>query len=159
MSGPSAPGRSIPDFKVPASTGQTLSLDSYRGKTPLAIFFLPGIEMEEDLALLEAYNQRLAEFGRQRAQLMGVVKERARAVRDLADWMNLQLPILADASGAMIRDFGVDDPDGRARHALIISDRDGNLVRRFDPAPVGDQVEAALATIRGLGSGALRHTG
>ncbi|MGH8870907.1 MAG: peroxiredoxin family protein [Acidimicrobiia bacterium] len=159
MGGPSQPGRLIPDFSAPASTGQTLSLDSFRGKTPLAIFFLPGVEMEEDLSLLQRYNEHLVDFGRHRAQLLGVVKERARAVRDLADWMNLQLPILADAGGTMIRDFGVDEPDGQARHALIVSDKDGNLVRRFDPAPVDDQVEAALATIRGLGSGVLRRTG
>ena len=159
MPGPSVPGRSIPHFSVPASTGQTLSLDSFRGKTPLALFFLPGVEMEEDLALIQEYNDHLADFGRQRSQLIGVVKERARTVRDLADWMNLHVPLLADASGAMIRDFGVDEPDGRARHAMIVSDKDGNLVHRFDPAPIEAQVEVALATIRGLGSGSLRRTG
>jgi peroxiredoxin len=158
MRGPSEPGRSIPDFRLPASTGQTLALDSYRGKTPLALFFLPGIRTEPDLALLRRYDAHLADFGKQRSQVLGVVREQARTVRDLADSMGLHLPVLADASGSMIRDFGVDEPDGRARHALIVSDLEGNLVRRFDPAPE-DQVEVALATIEGLGSADLRETG
>jgi peroxiredoxin Q/BCP len=158
MSGPSEPGRSIPEFSLPASTGQTLGLDSYRGKTPLAIFFLPSVEKDEDLALLRRYDEHLADFGKQRSQVLGVVRARARTVRDLADSMELHLPLLADASGAMIRDFGVGEEDGQARHALIVSDKEGNLVRRFDPAPVDDQVEAALATVRALGSAALEST-
>jgi peroxiredoxin len=90
--------------------------------------------------------------------VLGVVIERARTVRDLADSMDLHLPVLADASGSMVRDFGVDEPDGRPRNALIVSDKEGNLVRRFDPAPLEDQVEAALATIRELGSETLEST-
>jgi hypothetical protein len=72
--------------------------------------------------------------------------------------LGLHLPVLADASGSTIRDFGVEEPDGRARHALIVSDMEGNLVRRFDPAPE-NQVGVALATIEGLGSADLRDTG
>ena len=158
MPGPTEPGRSIPDFSLPASTGQTLGLGSFRGKTPLAIFFLPGIQSETDLALLRRYDSHLADFGSQRSQVLGVVMERARTVRDLADSMDLHLPILADASGSVVRDFGVDEPDGRPRNALIISDKEGNLVRRFDPAPLEGQVEAALAAIRELSSEALEST-
>lgn len=152
MPGPTEPGRSIPDFSLPASTGQTLGLESFRGKTPLAIFFLPGIQSETDLAVLRRYDSHLADFGSQRSQVLGVVVERARTVRDLADSMDLHLPVLADASGSMTRDFGVAEPDGRPRHALIVSDKEGNLVRRFDPAPLEDQVEVALATVGRLGS-------
>jgi len=158
MPGPTEPGRSIPDFSLPASTGQTLGLESFRGKTPLAIFFLPGIQSETDLALLRRYDSHLADFGSQRSQVLGVVMERARTVRDLADSMDLHLPVLADASGSMARDFGVDEPDGRPRYALIVSDKEGNLVRRFDPAALEGQVEAALATIRELGSETLEST-
>jgi peroxiredoxin Q/BCP len=158
MPGPTEPGRSIPDFSLPASTGQTLGLGSFRGKTPLAIFFLPGIQSETDLALLRRYDSHLADFGSQRSQVLGVVMERARTVRDLADSMDLHLPVLADASGSVVRDFGVDEPDGRPRNALIISDKEGNLVRRFDPAPLEGQVEAALAAIRELSSEALEST-
>lgn len=155
MSGPTDPGRLIPDFSLPASTGQTLSLDSFRGNTPLVIFFLPGLDSDEDRDLAMGYDKHLADFGRHRSQVLGVVKEQAKTVRNQAEEMELHLPILADASGAMIRDYGVDDADGRARHALVISDKDANLVRRFDPAPVEDQVEAALTAVRGLGSGVL----
>ena len=158
MPGPTEPGRSIPDFSLPASTGQTLGLGSFRGKTPLAIFFLPGIQSETDLALLRRYDSHLADFGSQRAQVLGVVMERARTVRDLADSMDLHLPVLADASGSMVRDFGVDEQDGRPRYALIVSDKEGNLARRFDPAPLEGQVEAALDAIRALGSEALEST-
>jgi peroxiredoxin Q/BCP len=158
MPGPTEPGRSIPDFSLPASTGQTLGLESFRGRTPLAIFFLPGIQSEADLALLRRYDSHLADFGSQRSQVLGVVMETARTVRDLADSMDLHLPVLADASGSMVRDFGVDEPDGRPRHALIVSDKEGNLVRRFDPAPLEGQVEAALVAVGALGSEALEST-
>src|SRR5690606_29283253 len=44
----------LPDFSLPASTGQTLSQDSFRGKVPVAIVFLAGLDENRDL--VEAMN-------------------------------------------------------------------------------------------------------
>ena len=36
---PSGPGETAPDFALPASTGETVRLEDYRGKQPVVLVF------------------------------------------------------------------------------------------------------------------------
>lgn len=152
MSDVSSPRR-IPAFRLPASTGQTLGSDAWLGKVPMVIFFLPGLDSEVDRAEVLDFDRMLSDFGTERSQVLGVVKETARRVREIADEMDLHIPVLADAGGEMIASFGVDEPDGRARRATFVVDVDGRIVRRFDPAPPDEQAHTMLTAIRALKAG------
>jgi peroxiredoxin len=143
----------IPDFSLAASTGQTLALDSFRGKVPMVIVFLEGLEQDRDL--LEALNARLADFGSERSQILAVAKVTAREARDFVDAEGIAMPILADASGAMFRDYGAEDEGGELRRLGVVATAEGELVRRFDPLPVDGAAEGLLNCIRAEGSGAL----
>lgn len=146
----------IPDFRLPASTGHTLSLDSFMGKVPLVLVFIPDVHSPDGIALLEELDRRQKDFGSERSQLLAIAKETARSVRDLSDERGISVPILADASGGMARDFSV-EPDGEA--VAVVSDKSGRVKRRFapffdgtDPTPA---VESLLYTVRATGTGAL----
>lgn len=152
-----ASGEPIPDFSLPASTGQTLSLDSFLGKVPLAIVFVVGLEPDREL--LASLNEHLAEFGAERSQVMAVANDTAKTVRHFAETEGIVMPILADASGAMARDYGAADAEGAARRVAVVAGVEGELVRRFDPLPVEGAVDGLLHTIRALGSGALSVDG
>lgn len=143
----------IPDFSLAASTGQTLSLDSFRGKVPMAIVFLEGLEQDRDL--LNALDQRLADFGSERSQILAVAKVTAREARDFAEVEGTAMPILADASGAMFRDYGAENESGDLCRLGVVATADGEVVRRFDPLPVDGAADGLLSCIRALGSGAL----
>lgn len=156
---PMEPTREIAHFSLPASTGQTLSLDSFKGKVPLVLVFLSDVASEADTALLSLLDERLREFGAERSQVLAVARLRAREARDLADERALNIAVLADASGAMARDYEADDDEGGSRRIAVVADKDGVLKRRFDPLPldgdVGSAVDALLDTVRALGTGAL----
>lgn len=147
------PQRKVPDFRLPSSTGQTLSLDSYLGKVPMVLVFLSGLESEQDRRVLASFDDRLRDFGSARSQVMAVVKETARSVREYADENGVKMPILADASGSMFRDYEADDDDGDPRRVIVLVSEEGELVRRFDPVPLDGDVERVLGDVRGLGSG------
>lgn len=152
------PPDQIPDFRLPASTGHTLSLDSFQGKVPLVLVFIPDPRSPDVLSLLDELNRRLKDFGAERSQVMAIANETARNVRDLADERGISLPILADASGAMARDFSADGAD----HPIaVVGDRDGRVKRRFDPfldgADPKPAVESLLYTVRAAGSGVLER--
>lgn len=153
------PTREIAHFSLPASTGQTLSLDSFKGKVPLVLVFLSDIESEDDLSMLEELNRRLSDFGSERSQVLVVARVTAREARELAEERDLNIAVLADASGAMGRDYEADDDEGRTRSVAIVADKGGVLKRRFDPLPLdgdaGEVVASLLDTVRALGSGAL----
>jgi peroxiredoxin Q/BCP len=148
----------IPNFRLPASTGQTLERDAYVGKVPLVIFFLPGIDEPVDRDQIRRYDELLSEFGRERSQPLGVARATARELRDLSDEMGLRIPLLADAGGEMARDFDVLDPDGAPRRVTVLGDTDGRVVRVFDPASPDGQADAMLTAVRELDRGELGVT-
>lgn len=139
----------IPEFRLPASTGHTLAYEAFRGKMPLAIVFVPDAHEANGYAILEELDRRLKDFGSERSQVLAVVKETARNVREIADERGLALPILADASGAMARDFGA---DGTESAVAVVASKEGTIKRRFDPFFDGTDptpaVESLLNTIR-----------
>jgi thioredoxin-dependent peroxiredoxin len=147
------PERTVPDFSLPASTGQTLSLDSFKGKVPLVLVFLTGLESDRDL--LGSLNERLSDFGAERAQVLAVVEDTAANTRQFAEEEGIVMPILADASGAMFRDYGAEVAPGEVHRMAVITDTDGRVVRRYDPLPVEGAADGFLTTIRALGSGAV----
>ncbi len=65
----------IEDFRLPASTGHTLSCESFRGKVPLVIVFVPDADTPQSTSLLEELDRRHADFGAERAQVLTVTKE------------------------------------------------------------------------------------
>jgi len=146
----------IADFGLPASTGQTLRLDSFKGKVPVVIVFISDVASDEDRELLKQLDGRHKDFGAERSQLLVVMRSTARETRRLADEMGLTVPLLADASGAMARAYGAEDEDGPHRIA-VVADKEGRLRRRFDPLRVegdpGSPSEALLHEVRTLGSG------
>lgn len=156
MTSAQSPGEPIPVFRLPASTGHTLELDSFKDKVPLILLFLqPGSPRSDDL--LGAVDGRLREFGAERSQILGVMRLTARETRALADERGLAVPVLADASGSMARDFEVIDE--AERPVAVIADKSGRLIRRFDPLSEADDpeevVDALLYAVRAIGTGAL----
>lgn len=155
--------RYIEEFSLPASTGQTLSLSSFKGKVPLVLVFLSDLDSIDDAELLGELNDRLADFGAQRSQVLAVAKVTARRAREYADSNGLNVALLADASGSMARDYEADDDSGRPRTVAVVSDKECRMVRRFDPLPLDgsatDAVDALLDTVRAIGSGALGPPG
>lgn len=146
----------IPDFRLAASTGQTLALDSFKGKVPLVVVFV-DLNSDEDDDLLRELSSHHKDFGNERSQILAVARATAREVRQASEDMGLSIPILADASGAMARDF-VAEVDGKTKRVAVVADREGELIRRFDPLPDGDPtgvIEALLYAVRAIGTGTL----
>ena len=126
------------------------------------VFVFLDQETPRDRDLLESLNSHLKDFGSERTQVLVVLRMTARQTRELADERGMSIPILADASGSMARDFDADD--GRSnRSVAIVADKYGRIVRRFDPiSPQDDPSEvtsALLYAVRALGSGALEGPG
>ena len=126
------------------------------------VFVFLDQESSRDLDLLENLNSHLKDFGSERAQVLVVLRVTARRARELADERGMAIPILADASGAMARDFDADDGSSN-RSVAIVADKDGRVVRRFDPISAEDDAsevtKALLYAVRALGSGALEGPG
>jgi peroxiredoxin len=155
VTSPATPTGLIPGFRLPASTGSTLEFASFQGKVPLVLLFLPTGSNRSD-ELLAAVDGRLKDFGSERSQVLVVMRITAREAREMADERSLAVPVLADASGAMARDFDAADEGGRP--VAVVADKEGRPVRHFNPLPDDEPeeiVDALLYAVRAIGSGAL----
>lgn len=138
----------IPDFDLPASTGQNLSLGSFVDKVPLAIVFLT--DLEADRALLETLDDALPQFGKQRSQLLVVVPIAVDDLRRFIEDNDITLPVLADAAGTMARDFGTHDEEGAPQRMAFVATAEGRMVTRLDEVTEADVVERLLTEVGDL---------
>lgn len=75
----------IPDFRLPASTGQTLAKSAFIGKMPIVLIFVSDLSTDESVATLTAFNDALAQFGHRVSQVLGVARMTARLAREAAE--------------------------------------------------------------------------
>ncbi|KAA3640087.1 MAG: hypothetical protein DWP92_03620 [Armatimonadetes bacterium] len=75
--------KEIPDFRLPASTGQTLAKSAFIGKMPIVLIFVSDLSTDESVAVLTAFNDALSEFGDRVSQVLGVARLTARSARTL----------------------------------------------------------------------------
>lgn len=141
-------GDILPDFRLPASTGQTLEKASFLDNVPMVISFVPWAEGTGSRnAIADEFNDRLSDFGARRAQVLLVADQTARVVRETAEAQDINVPILADPSRAFARACHAVDDAGELSHATIVADTRGQIRSRFDdttPEVVGRALDAIV---------------
>lgn len=142
-------GDVLPDFRLPASTGQTLEKRAFLDRVPMVISLLAFEGVEAPPEALTAFNERLAEFGSRTAQVLVVADRTAREVRDMADEWGINLPILADPARTLARACHAVDEDGEIVETTIVTDTRGRIRSRYDDAST-TTVDRVLQDVKDL---------
>lgn len=133
----------IPHFRAPASTGQTLEWSSYRDKAKVVLAFLPGAAGDRDE--LQAFNDLHADFGRRTVQVLAVAPMTASDARALAGQMDLTVPILADPANQIARQAGAFD-DGNHRVTAAYGES-GKLIGQVAEAEPSEHASQILEVV------------
>jgi peroxiredoxin len=120
------PGTVAPSFRAPASSGQTLATERFLGKVPVVLCFAPGSDDERGWEAVLGLDEVLADFAKARVQVLAVVPETSREVRDDADADDLTLRVLADPGGHLAQRFDIETTPGRVTSVVV--DRHGVVV-------------------------------
>jgi peroxiredoxin len=135
---PLPPGTKAPDFQLPSTPDQKVSLDEFRGQ-PVILAFYPedwSPVCSDQMALYQAV---LPEFQRFGAELLGISVDGIWSHLAFAKDRNLHFPLLADfePKGQTARAYQVyRSTDGTSERALYVIDADG-IVRWSFVSPVG----------------------
>ena len=135
---PLAPGTKAPDFELPSTPDQTVSLAEFRGH-PVIIAFYPGDWSPVCSDQLALYQAVLPEFQKFNAALLGISVDGVWSHLAFAKNRNLHFPLLADfePKGKVARAYQVyRAKDGTSERALYVIDADG-VVRWSYVSPVG----------------------
>lgn len=143
-------GGLLADFSLPASTGQTLRREAFLGTVPVIVTFVPNLDGEHEALRLEAYNERLKDFGSLPSQVLAVAKATASTVRAKADELGIRFPILADPTGAFAANCDALDQDRSFRAVTIVADRQGLIRHRIEDAATEDEAEIVYTFVQNL---------
>jgi peroxiredoxin len=152
---PLPPGTAAPEFELPATPDQTLSLADFRGQ-PVILAFYPEDWSPVCSDQMALYQEVLPEFQRFNAALLGISVDGVWSHLAFARDRNLRFPLLSDfePKGEVARAYHVyRTKEGTSERALYVIDGDG-IVRWSYVSPVGlnPGADGILRALENLGT-------
>ena len=147
-------GQPAPDFTLPASTGQDITLSSYRGQSHVVLVFYPLDFSPVCSMQLPEYSGSQDDFTEAGAVVLGINRDSVYAHRAWAAEYGIEVPLLADMQLEVARQYGVAiDERGISGRAVFVIDREG-VVRyqhvEEQPGQYTVRPGAVLEQLRGL---------
>ena len=128
-------GDQAPDFSLVGTGNVTHSLNAYKGKTVVLVFY-PGDNTPVCTKQLVCYNNELAQFSELDAQVLALSAQDLESHEKFAAHHGFQFPLLADTEKSVARAYGVLGPLGIPRRSIFVIDASG-VVRYVHRALVG----------------------
>jgi peroxiredoxin len=131
-------GLQAPDFSLPSTPDQKVSLSEFRGR-PVVLVFYPADWSPVCSDQLGLYQELLPEFTESNAEIIGVSVDGVWCHNAFSRDRKLHIPLLADfePKGAVARLYGVyDEKTGESERALFVIDGEG-VIRWSYVSPVG----------------------
>ena len=146
-------GRPAPAFALTSDTGETVTLESLRGK-PVVLYFYPEDDTPGCTRQACGIRDSWGEFQRRGAVVLGVSPDSERSHVKFKEKYDLPFTLLADPDHAVAEAYGVwveKKNYGRTymgiKRSTFVIDADGNvarIMRRVKPAEHTDDVLGAL---------------
>ena len=154
--GPLPRGTEAPEFRLPSTPDQTVSLSEFRGR-PLILAFYPEDWSPVCSDQLALYQELLPEFQKFNAELLGISVDGIWSHLAFAKDRNLHFPLLSDfePKGDVSRTYQVyRGTDGTSERALYVIDADG-IVRwsYVSPAGINPGADGILRALESLEEG------
>jgi peroxiredoxin len=147
------PGTKAPDFTLPVTPDEKLSLSELRGK-PVILAFYPADWSPVCGDQMALYNEVLPEFEKYGAQLLGISVDGAWCHVAYSKDHKLRFPLLADfePKGAISRAYGAYHQDaGFSERALFVIDKNGVITWSYlSPVSVNPGAEGILQALEEL---------
>jgi peroxiredoxin len=146
-------GDPAPDFTLPTTSDQTITLSSLRGK-PVVLVFYPADWSPVCGDQVSLYNEMMSIFGEYNAQLLGISVDGVWCHAAFAQDRKLQFPLLADfePKGAVARLYGVYEASaGICQRALFVIDAKGIVRWKYiSPIAINPGADGILAALEEL---------
>ncbi|HKW13349.1 MAG TPA: redoxin domain-containing protein [Candidatus Krumholzibacteria bacterium] len=146
-------GVPAPDFTLPVTADQKLTLSDLRGR-PVVLAFYPADWSPVCGDQMALYNEIRSEFHRFDAQLLGISVDGVWCHSAFAEARHLHFPLLADfePKGAVAQRYGAyRRDDGTSERALFVIDRDGIIRWSYcSPVAVNPGADGILEALEAL---------
>src|SRR5215208_5771335 len=100
------PGAQAPQFKLAASTGKTIDLSDYKGKSRVVLYFYPRADTPGCTKEACGFRDAIAAYRNLDVPVFGVSPDPIEDVKKFAEKFDLNFPLLADADHAVTESYG-----------------------------------------------------
>ena len=100
-------GKPAPDFTLPSTTGETISLKQFKGKKTVVLYFYPKDETPGCTKEACAFRDVYADLDRQGVVLLGVSTDNMDSHLAFRDKHKLPFPLLSDEEASVSKLYGV----------------------------------------------------
>ena len=143
-----------PDFTLPSTGGEPVTLSSYRGHRHVVLVFYPLDFSPVCSMQLPEYSGRQDDFAEVGAVVLGVNRDSVYAHKAWAAEYGIEVPLLADMRLEVARQYGVAiDERGISGRAVFLIDKEGVVRYQHVEEQTGQYTvrpEVVLAKIRAL---------
>ena len=130
-------GDLAPDFTLPATTDEPISLSSYRGKKNVVLAFYPFDWSPVCSLQLPGIQENLPQFKALNAVILGISVDSRHSHKAFSEHLGLEFPLLSDYDKQVCQAYGVLREGGFAERALFVVDRQ-DIIRYVHVNPIGE---------------------
>ncbi|SMB95976.1 peroxiredoxin [Deinococcus hopiensis] len=132
-------GQPAPDFTLPSTGGDPVTLSSYRGHNHVVLVFYPLDFSPVCSMQLPEYSGRQDDFAEAGAVVLGVNRDSLYTHKAWAAEYGIEVPLLADMNLNVARQYGVAiDDRGISGRAVFLIDKAGVVRFEHTEAKTGD---------------------
>ncbi len=125
--GPIEVGSKAPDFTLPSTSGETVTLSALRGKRVLLAFF-PAAFTGTCTAEMCEFSDDVTEYASRNAQVLPISVDQVPSLKVFRDQEEISVPLLSDSRREVSRAYGVLDEERYwARRAYVLIDESGTV--------------------------------
>ena len=121
-------GDAAPDFTLPSTKGDKVTLSSFKGKNTVVLAFFPAAFTGGCTKEMTSFNKDLAKFTESGAVVFGISTDN---VPSLGHWakevLKIEQPLLSDFSKKTAQTYGILAPSGVASRTTFVVDKEGKI--------------------------------
>ena len=144
-------GKPAPDFSLPSTTGENISLRQYKGKKTVVLYFYPKDETPGCTREACDFRDHTAEFEKLNVVVLGVSNDSLDSHRAFIEKHKLSFPLLSDEDATVSKMFGVYKQKnlygkkymGIERTTFVI-DRTGRIAQIYSKVKVDGHIKDVL---------------
>ena len=148
-------GEPAPDFRLPSTEGHDISLEDFKGKQAVVLYFYPRDDTPGCTAEACAFRDLRSLFQEHGAEILGVSTDSIKSHKKFQQKYHLTFPLLADPDHAVADQYGVWQQKrfmgreymGIARTTFVI-DKNGTIKAVFPNVKVEGHADKVLAALK-----------
>ena len=149
-------GRPAPDFSLPSTTGENISLKQFKGKKTVVLYFYPKDETPGCTREACDFRDHAEEFETARVVILGVSTDGLESHQHFKEKQKLPFPLLSDEDAAVSKLYGVYKQKnlygkkhlGIERTTFVV-DRTGRIAQIWPKVKVDGHVHDVLEFVAG----------